>query len=106
MSNSNFHRDASQRLTFEMLHSSIESFPPICAELISAFELLPSRELVTNGWDIYFRDYRRGEQEIQLAWDNWSGFIVCAISPSAEPLVNEIGAWFLQSRWANNSMPD
>jgi len=64
------------------------------------FELAPHTAPVTNGYDIVFQDYRRGEQILGLEWDNWTGFTVVAKSSASEPLVREIAAWLLKSQWA------
>jgi hypothetical protein len=66
---------------------------------VETFNLAPHAALVTNGWDIVFQDFRRGEQVVGLEWDNWTGFTVVAKTPASEPLVQDIAAWLLQSRW-------
>jgi hypothetical protein len=62
--------------------------------------LLPGPELITNGCDIVFQTYRRGEELVELAWDNWTDFTVVAKTPASEPLVRDIGAWLQSSHWA------
>lgn len=99
MPDNHYWRDASGRLTFEMFRIPPDRYPAICSAIAAAFKLSPERALVTNGVDIVFQAYRRGEQVIELAWDNWMGFTVCAKTPNAEPLTQEIGAWLLQSMW-------
>ena len=99
MPDNQYFRDASQRLTFEMFELPADSYRAVCGEIVDGFGLVPDNELV-NGWDVVFQDYRQGEQIVGLEWDNWSGFIVVAKTPSSEPLVQEIGAWLLQSKWA------
>jgi hypothetical protein len=49
--------------------------------------------------DQVFGEFRRGEQIVELAWDNWSGFIVTAQNSEAGPLVREIGAFLEASPW-------
>lgn len=101
MPDNQFGRDASQRLTFEMFRAPGDSYPAVCAEIVSAFQLLPGGELVVGlGLDQMFWDYRRGEQVVELAWDNWSGFIVTAKNSTAESLVQDIGNYLLSSSWA------
>jgi hypothetical protein len=101
MPDNQFWRDSSGRLTFEMFQVPAVSFPAICSALVAAFDLAQHNALVTNGCDVMFLDYRRGEQIVGLAWDNWTGFTVFAKTPDSEPLVQEIAAWLLQSKWAN-----
>src|SRR4051812_29121761 len=84
-------RDASGRLTFELFEVPAHRFGPICGAVASAFQLAPDGEVVTNGVDFAFRDYRLGEQAVGLAWDNWTRFTVFAKTPGSEPLVEEIG---------------
>ncbi len=50
--------------------------------------------------DVAFMDYRRNEQLVELAWDNWSGFIVTAKTTDSQPLVREIASWLQHSQWA------
>jgi hypothetical protein len=100
-----FWRDASGRLTFEMFRVSIADYPAVCAALVSAFGLVPTTALVTNGCDILFQDYRRGEEVVGLAWDNWTGYTVVAKVAASESLVREIAAWLLGSRWATVPNP-
>lgn len=101
MSDYHYWRDAGGRLTFEMLHIPADLYPAICGAIAAAFKLAPERELVTNGLDVLFQDYRRGDQVIGLAWDNWTGFTVCAKNTISEELVQEIGAWLLKDSWAS-----
>ena len=103
MPDNQFWRDASGRLTFEMFRVSIADYPAICAALVSAFGLATATPLVTNGCDIIFRDYRRGEEVVELSWDNWTGFTVVAQTASSESLVREMASWLLGSRWATVS---
>src|SRR5207245_410338 len=93
-------RDASGRLTFEMFRAPAGSYRAICEVVAGTFELAPHTAPVTNGYDIVFQDYRRGEQILGLEWDNWTGFTVVAKSSASEPLVREIAAWLLKSQWA------
>jgi hypothetical protein len=79
---------------------SITDWPAISAALVSAFGLVPAGELVTNGCDIVFRDYRRGEEAVELAWDNWTDYTVVAKTPESEQLVREMVSWLSRSQWA------
>jgi hypothetical protein len=100
MADTLFSRDASNRLAFEMSRLPADRFAAICRAVAATFRLSQESEPVTNVCDLVVRGYRRGEQVIELAWDNWTGFSVCAKTPESEPLVLEIGAWLQQSEWA------
>jgi hypothetical protein len=102
MPDNRFWRDASWRLTFEMSRAPGGSYRPICDAVVATFHLTTHSELVTNGVDVVFQDYRLGDQVVGLEWDNWCGFMVVAKTPAAEPLVQEIAAWLLQSQWSAN----
>jgi hypothetical protein len=106
MFHNQFWRNASNELTFEMFRIPADSYPALCVAVAAAFQLSPENPLVTNGWDVMFRDYRRGEQVIGLEWDNWTGFTVIAKTTNSESLVQEIGAWLLQSAWATEDSND
>jgi hypothetical protein len=100
MPENSFYRDASSRLTFGMFRAEARSYAEMCAALADAFQLVPANPLITDGMDVVFRDYRRDEQIVEIAWDNWTGFSVVAKSPDSESLVQEIGDFLLLSRWA------
>jgi hypothetical protein len=103
VSESHFWRDASGRLTFAIACVSITEYPAISAALVNEFGLVPTTALVTNGCDIIFQEYRRGEEIVELAWDNWTDFTVVAKTPKSESLVREMAAWLLQSQRAISS---
>ena len=100
-----FWRDASDRLTFELFYVPAGRFGPLCGAVAAAFQLTPQGEAVTNGVDVAFRDYRRGEQVVGLAWDNWTGFTVVAQTTASEPLVREIAEWLSRTEWAAAPRP-
>lgn len=99
MPDNQFGRDASNRLTFEMFRVPSNDYPAVCAELVAAFSFEPETQLVV-GLDQMFWDFRRARQVVELAWDNWSGFIVTAKNPEAEQLVREMSAYLGSSKWA------
>lgn len=84
-----FHRDASQRLTFEIYELSSDCSPSLCQKLSAAFHLQPVSELVI-GLDEMFRDYSNGSQTVGLEWDVWSGFIIVAKTQESEELVRQL----------------
>jgi hypothetical protein len=103
MPDNQFLRDASERLTFELFRVPCSDYPAVCADVVAAFGL-QLHTLPIAGLDQVFGAFRKGEQIVELAWDNWSGFIVTALNTEAEPLVREIGAFFESSpSWASVS---
>jgi hypothetical protein len=102
MADNQIHRDASGRLTFEMFRAPGDHYHAMCDAIAMAFDLVPEKSVITNGVDVVFQDYRRGEQVVGLEWDNWSGFMVVAKTPDSESLVREIADWLLQSGWGTD----
>jgi hypothetical protein len=96
MPEAKYYREASGRLTFGVFRFPAKGYHDTCGTIAAAFKLAQENTLVTNGFDIAFQDYRRGEQVIGLEWDNWSGFTVVAKTTQSESLVQEIGAWLLE----------
>lgn len=96
--NDTFHRDASNRLTFDVYKIESDRYPRLCKELETEFGLKPASELVV-GFDEMFRDYTDGKHTVGLEWDIWSGFIVVAKDPESEQLVRQI-AGYLSNRMA------
>ncbi len=89
-----FTRDASGRLTFEMFDVDSSDYPKYATRVVDVFDLSPTSELVI-GLDQMFRDYTDGKTTVGLDWDIWSGFMIVAKSPSAEPLVRKLGAYLI-----------
>ena len=92
-----FWRDASGRLTFDQTGIESTQYPALCRALADAFSLLPDGDFVV-GPDQIFWDFRRGDQIIGMDWDVWMAFMVVAKTPSAEPLVREMGSWLDSKR--------
>lgn len=90
-----FHRDASNRLAYEIFDLNSDAYAKVCNDIVRQFDLSPASELVT-GLDEISRDYSDGRGVVGLEWDNWSGFIVVAKNFEAEALVRSI-AQFLGS---------
>lgn len=95
MSTPTVSRDASGRLAVEVFDIPVEVYPSVCREIAMAFELSRDCNLVTNGVDVVFVDFQSEAGTIEMAWDNWSGFIVTAKSRESEPLVQRISEWFI-----------
>ena len=90
-----FSRDSTERLVFEMFRVPSAHHPTLCKEVATAFSLVPDYATFGAGLDQVFQDYRRGEQLVEMAWDNWTGFVVVAKTTGSESLVREIGEWLL-----------
>ena len=91
-----FHRDASNRLCYEIHDTDSLQYPELAATVASEFNLIAVGDLIT-GVDEMFRDYTDGSLCIGLDWDIWSGFSVVAKTPESEPLVESIGAFLTNS---------
>ena len=100
MADNQFRRDASDRLTFEMSRVAAADYPAVSRAVAVAFSLTPEPATFFAGLDLVSMRFRRGACVVELAWDNWTGFMVIAAAPDGEPLVREIGAWLSQSPWA------
>ncbi|MEO9594406.1 hypothetical protein [Rhodopirellula bahusiensis] len=87
-----YHRDASDRLCFEMFDVDAIDYPKLVARIVAQFDLKSSSELVV-GPDQLIGVHTNGQCSIGLDWDSWSGFFVTAHAPEAEPLVKSIGAF-------------
>lgn len=92
-----FWRDSSERLTFGMSQVPAADYPEVCKAVVTNFGLIPDYESFAAGLDAVFMEYRRGEQVVEMAWDNWTGFTVVAKTTNSEPLVHEIAEWLLQN---------
>ena len=98
-----FWRIAAGRLAFSLGRVSADSYRSLCKEVAETFELSARPGLISNGYDIVFQDYLRGDQIVSLEWDNWMGFLVVAQTTESEPMVQEIGNWLLKSKWATET---
>jgi hypothetical protein len=103
MPDNQFWRDASGRLTFGMFRPPADSYLAVRDSIVTTFHLSPHNALVSNGVDIVFQDFQRGDQIVGLEWDNWTGFTLVAKNPASETLVQDIATWLLQSHWASMS---
>ena len=106
MADIQFRRYASNRLTFEMFRVTAADYPAICQGLATALALTPDPATFLAGLDVLSMHFRRDDCSIEVAWDNWTGFMVIASTLTAEPMVREAGAWLLQSPWAFSSWCD
>lgn len=91
-----FHRDGSNRKTYEVFDLPGEAYVATVESIVKRFALELSEPPISNFVDVIFCGFCRGEAAVQLAWDNWSGFIVTAMNSQAELLVEQI-AEFMES---------
>jgi len=103
MADNRFCRDASDRLSFEMFRVPASNYAAVCAAVAAAFPLSPDVRSFDAVEDAVSMDFRCGQQVVELAWDNWSGFIVTAKTADSESLVREIADWLLRSTWGEQS---
>ena len=101
MADNQFRRDASGRLTFEMFRLAAADYPAVSGAVATTFSLTPELATFLAGLDLVSMRFRRGACVVELAWDNWTEFMVIAAAPDAELLVREIGAWLSQGPWAS-----
>lgn len=87
-----FCRDASSRLTYEIHAVELLEYPEYVSSIAEHFGLDSVGELVVGASES-FSDYTDGTNEIQFAWDNWSGFMVTAKSEKSESLVRSIAVY-------------
>lgn len=99
MDDAKFHRDASDRLTYELFHVESDDYPAVCDEVGARFRPVQAVPQVA-GLSVILREYQCGPATVCLEWDNWSGFLAVANDTEAESLVREIGAYLSQSKWA------
>ncbi len=81
-----------------MFRVASADYPQVCATIATAFSLTPECASFGAGLDVVFMDYRRNDQLVELAWDNWSGLIATAKTTDSEPLVREIASWLQRSQ--------
>lgn len=92
------HRDASNRLTYDMAHVAVRDYAAVCKELVERCRLVPLEKEI-EGPDEIFRDYSRDDATVGLEWDCWSGFTVVAKDARSDPLAREIATYLARSRW-------
>lgn len=87
-----FCRDASSRLTYEIHAVDHLEYPEYVSSIAQQFGLDSVGKLIVGASEL-FSDYTDGTNEIQFAWDNWSGFMVTAKSEKSEALVRSIAVY-------------
>ncbi len=103
MADNDFLRDFSGNLVFAMDKVAALSYPEVSAEVVAQFHLVPESQLISDFGSLVFQDFRREGHVVELAWEIWMGFTVGAKTPASEPLVRDIAAWLLTTRWAHGS---
>ena len=106
MAEPKMYRDASERLSFSANGISMEQYPAVCSALADALRIAASSELVTDMASVICRDYSRGEQVVELSWDNWMDFTVAAKTPESESLVQEIAIWLIKQLPIPDATPE
>ncbi len=103
MAEKQFWRNASDQLTFGMSDVPADDYKAVCVAVAKEFHLTEHTLRVLNGYDIVFQDYRLDDKIVGLEWDNWTGFTVVAQVPTAEPHVQDIGAWLIKTVGSKSS---
>ena len=88
-----------------MVRVTVADYPALCKAIETAFSLTPDHDSFAPGLDQVFVDFRRGERVVEMAWDNWSGFMLVAKTTDSERLVREIAEWLLQSGLGKTGEP-
>lgn len=83
------YRDASDRLTIDFDRIESSKYEAVTRAVVSRFDLKAAGPK-SRGINEVFQVYEKEECVIGLEWDNWSGYIVNAKSPSGEKLAREI----------------
>jgi hypothetical protein len=105
MAGPKLYRDASDRLSFSASNISMQEYPAVCSALADALRIVSSSDLVTDMVSVIFRDYSRGEQVVELSWDDWMEFTVAAKTPESDSLVEEIAIWLIERQPPNPDGP-
>ncbi|TWT78604.1 hypothetical protein [Neorhodopirellula pilleata] len=87
-----FHRDASSRLRYEIDSIDQIEYPEYASRIAQHFGLRPACELIAGPGEM-FCDYTDGTNEIEVAWDTWSGLFATAKSEASETLVRSIAVY-------------
>lgn len=85
-------RNASDQLTFQFLDIDSVKYSKITKSIVNEFDLVAVGPR-TNGLDERFQDFKKGEFNLGLEWDIWSGYIVVARTESSELFVREIAVY-------------
>jgi hypothetical protein len=88
--------NSNQRLTIELFDISRKNYSFLSSLLAKKFNLIPSDNLIDSFDEIFqtFTDTNK-KYNINLEWDNWSGYIIVANDTESEKLINKIYAWLL-----------
>ncbi|MEW4571035.1 hypothetical protein AB1L88_24465 [Tautonia sp. JC769] len=86
-------------MSFDLFGVSAADYPDVCKAVATAFSLSPSPAAFGAGFEAIAMDFQRAGQVVELAWDNWSGFIVTSKAGDSDALVVEIAEWLSRSTW-------
>lgn len=95
------HRNASDQLVVTLKEAPSLSYRIIRWKICRRFNLKKNGKYVKSH-DQKFQEFRGGRGVVDIAWDNWSGFMVTALTKDSEPLVREIGSW-LESKYGKRA---
>ena len=88
----NEHRNASNQLTIDFDKIGAIKYHLITKSVVKQFGLEPKGKKI-SGPDEVFQEFTKGQLNINLEWDNWSGYIVCAQDSNSENLALEIAGY-------------
>jgi hypothetical protein len=87
-----FYKAANGHETYEIFYAVPDILFEISEILVSKFRCTQP-DLPIVGLDQVLTQCRKGNIELALGWDNWSGFYMLANSSQSDILVREIGAY-------------
>ena len=92
-------RNSNHRLTIELFSISRKNYSFLSSLLEKNFNLVASDNLI-DSFDEIFQTYTSTNKKynINLEWDNWSGYIIVANDIESEKLINEIYNWLLTEK--------
>lgn len=92
-----FIRDSSNRFAFEMSDEPASTYKDWCNKIRNEFNAKPIGIKIST-FDELFQDYKIGNVQIGIEWDNWSGLIVVEKSGDSEKLIRKIAEYIISKR--------
>jgi hypothetical protein len=87
-----FYKSENGRETYEIYYAVPDIMFEIGSILVSKFGCSPLDPPFV-GLDVIITKCKKENVEVDLGWDNWSGFYLLANSPEGDSLVREIGVY-------------
>jgi len=87
----NFHKGANGHVSYEIYYVTPDILFAISDILVTEFGCTQI-ELPKAGLDSVITKCQKGDLELALGWDNWSGFYIFSNSLEGDELIKEIGA--------------